>query len=207
MSEFSDYFSPICDILDEARAGRMFIIVDDIERENEGDLVLPAQAVSPDAINFMAVYGRGLICLALTSKRVSELRIPMMRSPHHEYSRTAFTYSIEAAKGVTTGISAHDRAHTIFVAIDPKSSAQDFKIPGHVFPVCARDGGVLERSGHTEAAVDIARLAGLEPAGVICEIMNSDGSMSRRSELVEFSKTHNLKMATIADLIAYRAGT
>ncbi len=196
--------SSIEEIIEDARNGRMFILVDDEARENEGDLVIPAQMATPDAINFMAKYGRGLICLTLTQARVKELGLGLMA--HHNGTRhqTAFTVSIEAATGVTTGISAADRARTIAVAIDSSKTARDIVSPGHVFPLMARDGGVLVRAGHTEAAVDIARLAGLNASGVICEIMNDDGSMARLSDLITFAKQHHLKIATIASLIAWR---
>lgn len=196
--------SPIEDIIEDARNGRMFILIDDEDRENEGDLVIPAQMVTPDAVNFMAKYGRGLICLALTSQRVKELGIGLMAQHNGTRHQTAFTVSIEAASGVTTGISAADRAHTIAVAIDASKTVKDIVSPGHVFPLVARDGGVLVRAGHTEAAVDIARLAGLNASGVICEIMNDDGSMARLPDLVKVAKQHNLKIGTIASLIAYR---
>jgi 3,4-dihydroxy 2-butanone 4-phosphate synthase/GTP cyclohydrolase II len=201
---FSDIISPIEEVIEDARNGRMFILVDDEDRENEGDLVIPAQMATPDAVNFMAKYGRGLICLAMTRHRVEELKLPLM--PQHNASRlqTAFTVSIEAKDGVTTGISASDRARTIAVAIDPTKGPSDLVTPGHIFPLMARDGGVLVRTGHTEAAVDIARLAGLSQAGVICEIMNDDGTMARRDDLIAFAQTHGLKIATIADLITYR---
>lgn len=203
----ADFLSSIEEILEDARNGRMFILVDDESRENEGDLIVPAQMATPDAINFMAKHGRGLICLSLTAQRAEHLRLPLM--PAHNQSRlsTAFTLSIEARSGVTTGISAADRARTIAVAIDPASSHTDLATPGHVFPLVAREGGVLVRAGHTEAAVDVARLAGLIPAGVICEIMNDDGSMARMPDLVKFAQLHGLKIATIADLIAYRRKT
>lgn len=200
----SKYLSPAEDIIEDARNGRMFILVDDEERENEGDLVIPAQMATPEAINFMAKYGRGLICLSLTSERITELKLPAM--PRHNDSRhqTAFTVSIEAREGVTTGISASDRARTVAVAIDPTKGVNDIASPGHVFPLEARAGGVLVRAGHTEAAVDVSRLAGLNPSGVICEIMNEDGTMARMPDLVEFAQHHELKIGTIADLIAYR---
>jgi len=201
---FRDIVSSIEEIIEEARNGRMFILVDDEERENEGDLVIPAQMCGPEAINFMAKHGRGLICLALTRARVEALGLPMMSRKNETRHETAFTVSIEAREGVTTGISAPDRARTIAVAIDPQSGADAIVTPGHVFPLMARDGGVLFRTGHTEAAVDIARLAGLNPAGVICEIMNDDGTMARRDDLIAFAQRHGLKIATIADLIAYR---
>jgi len=199
-----NFLSPIEDIIEDARNGRMFIMVDDEERENEGDLVIPAQMATPDVINFMAKFGRGLICLALTSDRVKELELPAMSRRNGSRHQTAFTVSIEAREGVTTGISASDRARTIAVAIDPTKGAADIASPGHVFPLEARDGGSLIRAGHTEAAVDISRLAGLNPSGVICEIMNEDGTMSRLPDLVTFAQYHNLKIGTIADLIAYR---
>jgi 3,4-dihydroxy 2-butanone 4-phosphate synthase/GTP cyclohydrolase II len=198
------FLSPIEDILDDARNGKMFILVDDEDRENEGDLIIPAQMATPSTINFMARFGRGLICLALTGKRTKELGLDLMSKDNKSRNQTAFTVAIEAIEGVTTGISAADRAHTISVAIDPTKGPKDIATPGHVFPLVARDGGVLVRAGHTEAAVDVARLAGLIPAGVICEIMNDDGSMARLPDLVEFAKIHGLKVATIADLIAYR---
>jgi len=192
------------ELVEEARNGRMFILVDDEDRENEGDLVIPAQMATPDVVNFMAKHARGLICLAITRERADLLRLPMMSTSNRTKHQTAFTVSIEAREGVTTGISAADRAHTIRVAIDPSKTAQDIVTPGHVFPLVARAGGVLVRAGHTEAAVDYARLAGLSPAGVICEIMNADGTMSRLPELVSFAQMHNLKIGTIADLIAWR---
>jgi len=196
--------SPIEDIIEDARNGRMFILVDDEERENEGDLVIPAQMATPDAINFMARFGRGLICLALTRERVEKLNLPHMSRTNSSRHQTAFTVSIEAREGVTTGISASDRARTISVAIDPMRGAADIATPGHIFPLEARDGGTLVRAGHTEAAVDVARLAGLNPSGVICEIMNDDGTMARMPDLMGFAQHHGLKIATIADLIAYR---
>lgn len=199
--------SPIEDIIADAKAGRMFVLVDDEDRENEGDLVIPAGKADAEAINFMAKYGRGLICLSMTQERVAKLRLPLMSANNQTRHYTAFTVSIEAREGVTTGISAADRARTIAVAIDPAKNAEDIVTPGHVFPLVAREGGVLVRAGHTEAAVDIARLAGLNPAGVICEIMNDDGSMARLPDLVPFAKQHGLKIATIADLISYRRRT
>lgn len=192
------------EIIDEARNGRMFILVDDEDRENEGDLVIPAQMATPDAINFMAKFGRGLICLALTRGRVDALGLDLMSRNNGTRHETAFTVSIEAKEGVTTGISAADRARTISVAIDASKDKADIVTPGHVFPLVARDGGVLVRAGHTEAAVDVARLAGLNPAGVICEIMKDDGTMARMDDLVAFAQFHNLKIGTIRDLIAYR---
>jgi len=199
-----DAISSVEEIIDDARNGRMFILVDHEDRENEGDLVIPAQMCTPDAINFMAKHGRGLICLSMTGERVDQLGLPLMASQNSSRHETAFTVSIEAREGVSTGISAHDRAHTVAVAIDAAKGAQDIATPGHVFPLRAREGGVLVRAGHTEAAVDVARLAGLNPAGVICEIMNEDGTMSRLPELVGFAQKHGLKIGTISDLIAYR---
>lgn len=182
----------------------MFILVDHEDRENEGDLVIPAQMATPDAINFMATYGRGLICLSMPGPRIDALGLQLMSTNNSSRHETAFTISIEAREGVTTGISAADRARTVSVAIDPTKGAQDIATPGHVFPLRAREGGVLVRAGHTEAAVDISRLAGLNPSGVICEIMNEDGSMARLPDLVAFAQLHNLKIGTISDLIAYR---
>ncbi len=196
--------SPIEDIIEDARNGRMFILVDDENRENEGDLVIPAQMATPEAINFMAKYGRGLICLALARERVERLNLPLMAQRNTSRHHTAFTVSIEAREGVTTGISASDRARTVAVAIDPTKGSEDLASPGHVFPLQAQDGGVLVRAGHTEAAVDIARLAGLNPSGIICEIMNDDGTMARMPDLIRFAEFHQLKIGTIADLIAYR---
>jgi len=198
------YLSDIADIIEDARNGRMFILIDDEDRENEGDLVIPAQMATPEAINFMAKYGRGLICLALTPERIGQLNLPLMSQSNQSRHQTAFTVSIEAKEGVTTGISASDRAHTIAVAIDPSRGVDDLATPGHVFPLEARSGGTLVRAGHTEAAVDISRLAGLNPSGVICEIMNEDGTMARLPDLIPFAQHHGLKIATIADLIAYR---
>jgi 3,4-dihydroxy 2-butanone 4-phosphate synthase/GTP cyclohydrolase II len=192
------------EIIDEARNGRMYILVDDEDRENEGDLIIPAQMATPQAINFMATHGRGLICLALTKDRVDHLGLEPMSRNNKESMQTAFTISIEAKEGVTTGISAADRARTISVAIDAAKGADDLVTPGHVFPLMARDGGTLVRAGHTEAAVDISRLAGLNPSGVICEIMNEDGTMARLDDLVKFARKHDLKIGTIRDLIAYR---
>ncbi len=196
--------SPIEEVIEDARNGRMFILVDAEERENEGDLVIPAQMATPDAINFMTKHGRGLVCLSLAPERAKQLHLELMSRSNRTRHSTAFTVSIEAREGVSTGISAHDRAHTISVAIDPTKDYRDVMTPGHVFPLVAREGGVLVRAGHTEAAVDIARLAGLYPAGVICEIMNDDGTMARLPDLVAFAQRHGLKIATIADLIAYR---
>ncbi|NQV85413.1 MAG: 3,4-dihydroxy-2-butanone-4-phosphate synthase [Rhodospirillales bacterium] len=201
---YTENLSPVEEIIDEARNGRMFILVDDLERENEGDLVIPAQMATPDIINFMAKYGRGLICLTLTAERLRVLDLPLMAQRNNSRHETAFTVSIEARDGVTTGISASDRACTIAAAIDPAKGPDDIVSPGHVFPLEARDGGVLVRAGHTEAAVDVSRLAGLNPSGVICEIMNEDGTMARMPDLVKFAQFHGLKIGTIADLIAYR---
>src|SRR5579862_2690070 len=204
---FRDYLSSVEELIEDARNGRMFILTDAEDRENEGDLVIPAQMCTPQAVNFMAKYGRGLICLALTSDRAETLQIPMMTQVNGTPNQTAFTVSIEAKEGISTGISAHDRAHTISVAIDATKGPNDIVSPGHVFPLVARHGGTLVRAGHTEAAVDIAWLAGLNPAGVICEIMNDDGTMARLDDLVVFAQTHRLKIGTIADLIAYRRRT
>jgi 3,4-dihydroxy 2-butanone 4-phosphate synthase/GTP cyclohydrolase II len=190
--------------LDEIRAGRMIVVVDDEDRENEGDLTLAAEFVTPEAINFMARYGRGLICLTLTEERADYLRLGPMTQQNSSRFGTAFTETIEAREGVTTGISAHDRAHTIKVAIDARSTAHDLARPGHVFPLRARRGGVLVRAGQTEASVDLARMAGLIPAGVICEIMNDDGTMARVPDLIKFCRQHDLKMLTVAELIRYR---
>ncbi len=201
------WLSSIEEVVEDARAGRMFILVDDEGRENEGDIVIPAQHATPEVVNFMARHARGLICLSMTRQRVDELGLPLMSQRNQTLHQTAFTVSIEAREGVTTGISAADRARTIAVAIDPKSDRREIVTPGHVFPLVAQDGGVLVRAGHTEAAVDVARLAGLNPSGVICEIMNDDGTMSRMPDLVKFAQTHGLKIATIADLIAYRRRT
>ncbi|MEM8840402.1 MAG: 3,4-dihydroxy-2-butanone-4-phosphate synthase [Pseudomonadota bacterium] len=201
---YRDAISTVAEIIDEARNGRMFILVDHEDRENEGDLVIPAQMATPDVVNFMATHGRGLICLAMESERLDSLGLPLMAAANQSRHETAFTVSIEAREGVTTGISAHDRARTISVAIDQSSTAADIATPGHVFPLRAKDGGVLVRAGHTEAAVDVARLAGLNPSGVICEIMNEDGTMARLPDLIAFGQRHNLKIGTISDLIAYR---
>lgn len=196
--------SPIEDIIEDARNGKMFILVDAEDRENEGDLIIPSQMATPEAINYMVMHGRGLVCMSLTQDRADQLGLEMMVRHNQERLQTAFTVSIEAREGVSTGISAHDRSHTISVAIDPTKDHQDIVKPGHVFPLVAREGGVLVRAGHTEAAVDIARLAGLYPSGVICEIMNDDGSMSRLDDLIPFARRHGLKIGTIADLIEYR---
>src|SRR5271166_2480244 len=203
-SEILQQLSPIEDILEDARQGRMFILVDAEDRENEGDLVIPAQMATPDAINFMARFGRGLICLAITPGRAETLHLQLMARSNQSRHSTAFTVSIEAKEGITTGISAYDRAKTIAVAINPEKDWRDIVHPGHVFPLVAQVGGVLVRAGHTEAAVDLARLAGLLPAGVICEIMNDDGTMARMPDLLSFAQRHGLKIGTISDLIAYR---
>lgn len=192
------------EIIDEARNGRMYILVDDEDRENEGDLIIPAQMATPNAINFMATHGRGLICLTLDRQRVEALGLQPMSRDNRESMQTAFTTSIEAKHGVTTGISAADRSRTVSVAIDATKGPDDIVTPGHVFPLAARDGGVLVRAGHTEAAVDISRLAGLNPSGVICEIMNDDGTMARLDDLVSFARKHDMKIGTIRDLIEYR---
>jgi len=191
-------------IINEARNGRMVILVDDDDRENEGDLIIPAQMATPDAINFMARHGRGLICLALTKERADALQLQPMTSTNRSRNETAFTVSIEAREGISTGISAADRARTIAVAIDSTNPPDALVSPGHVFPLVAKPGGVLVRAGHTEAAVDVARLAGLNPSGVICEIMRDDGSMARLDDLMDFARAHGLKIGTIRDLIAYR---
>ncbi|MCW1950917.1 MAG: 3,4-dihydroxy-2-butanone-4-phosphate synthase [Octadecabacter sp.] len=203
-TDWKNVISSIEDIIDDARNGRMFVLVDHEDRENEGDLVIPAQMATPDAINFMATHGRGLICLTLPAERLDALGLQLMSTHNSSRHETAFTVSIEAREGVTTGISAADRAKTVAVAIDPTKGAQDIATPGHVFPLRARAGGVLVRAGHTEAAVDISRLAGLNPSGVICEIMKDDGEMARLPDLVAFAQLHGLKIGTISDLIAYR---
>jgi 3,4-dihydroxy 2-butanone 4-phosphate synthase / GTP cyclohydrolase II len=205
--ELKAAISPITDIIEDAVNGRPYILVDAEDRENEGDVIIPAQFATPAQINFMAKHARGLICLSISSDRAKQLRLPPMAWENQSGHGTAFTVSIEAREGVTTGISAHDRAHTIAVAVDPTKGPQDIVSPGHVFPLVAREGGVLVRAGHTEAAVDISRLAGLNPAGVICEIMNEDGSMARLPDLVAFAQLHGMKIGTIADLIAYRRRT
>ena len=204
MSYEREFLSSIDEVIEDARNGRMFILVDHEGRENEGDLVIPAQMATPEAINFMAKNGRGLICLAMMRERIEELGLPLMAQHNESRHQTAFTVSIEAREGVSTGISVADRARTIAVAIDPSRSREDISTPGHVFPLVAQDGGALVRAGHTEAAVDVARLAGLHPSGVICEIMNDDGTMARMPDLLKFAQLHGLKVATIADLIAYR---
>ncbi|MBY0565047.1 MAG: 3,4-dihydroxy-2-butanone-4-phosphate synthase [Hyphomonadaceae bacterium] len=207
VADFKRAISPIPEIIEEAREGRMFILVDAEDRENEGDLVIPAQFATPAQVNFMAKHGRGLICLALTADRTRQLGLEPMTPRNRTRMNTAFTVSIEAKDGVSTGISAHDRAHTIAVAIDPTKDGEDIVSPGHVFPLMARDGGVLVRAGHTEASIDISRQAGLNPSAVICEIMNDDGTMARLPELVAFAQFHNLKIGAIDELIAYRRVT
>ena len=198
------FISSIEDIIKDLREGKMVIMVDDEDRENEGDLIIPAQKVDDQTINFMATHGRGLICLTLTEKRIQELNLPLMSQNNDTRDTTAFTISIEAKEGVTTGISAQDRAVTIHTAINDNNTKDDIMSPGHVFPLVARDGGVLVRAGHTEASVDLSRLAGFIPAGVICEIMNDDGTMARVPDLIRFSEKHNIKIGKIVDLIAYR---
>ncbi len=197
-------FSKISSIIKDAKKGKMFILVDDEDRENEGDLVIPGTKCNSNNINFMAKHGRGLICLALAKKQIDNLKIPLMSPVNKSRMQTAFTVSIEAKKGITTGISAHDRAKTIKVAINPKSKKKDIVSPGHVFPLVARNGGVLERAGHTEASVDISKLSNLNPSSVICEVMNEDGRMARLNDLFKFSKKHKIKLASIADMISYR---
>ncbi len=204
VADFTSAIAPTHEIIAEMQNGRMVVLVDAHDRENEGDLVIAAQMATPDAVNFMAKHGRGLICLALTQARASELDLEMMVRDNAARHRTAFTQSIEAREGISTGISAHDRARTISTAIDPTKSADDIVSPGHVFPLIAREGGVLIRAGHTEASVDFAKLAGLSPSAVICEIMNDDGTMARMPDLVAFAARHGLKIGTIEDLIAYR---
>jgi 3,4-dihydroxy 2-butanone 4-phosphate synthase / GTP cyclohydrolase II len=203
-AEGKGFLSPTEEIIEDIRNGRMIILVDAEDRENEGDLVIPAQMATPDAINFMAKHGRGLICLSVTQQRAAQLRLEYMARDSAARNRTAFTVSIEAREGVATGISAHDRARTIATAIDTSKDHNDIVSPGHVFPLIAREGGVLVRAGHTEASVDLARMAGLYPAGVICEIMNDDGTMARMPDLVAFAQRHGLKVGTIEDLIGYR---
>lgn len=197
-------FSPIPEILDEVRAGRMIILVDNEDRENEGDLMVAAEKISPEAVNFMARYGRGLICLAMTAQRCDELKLPPMVSENTSTFETAFTVSVEAKRNVTTGISASDRATTILTAVNPETKPEDLARPGHIFPLRARNGGVLVRTGQTEGSVDLARLAGLYPAGVICEVMKDDGTMARVPDLVEFAEEHGVKLCSIEDLIKYR---
>ncbi|MBA1338872.1 MAG: 3,4-dihydroxy 2-butanone 4-phosphate synthase / GTP cyclohydrolase II [Pelagibacterales bacterium] len=197
-------FSPIKDIIKDAKKGKMFILVDDKDRENEGDLIIPGSKCNSKSINFMAKHGRGLICLALTKNQIDKLKLPLMSPANKSRMQTAFTISIEAKRGITTGISAYDRAKTIKVAINPNSKNNDIVSPGHVFPLASRSGGVLERAGHTEASVDISKLSKLNPSSVICEVMNEDGRMARLNDLHKFSSKHNIKIASIEDLIAYR---
>lgn len=204
MTTIPNAFCSVEEAVEEIREGRMIALVDDEDRENEGDLTLAAEKITPEAINFMAKFGRGLVCLALTERRCEELNLPLMSPINTSVHKTAFCESIDAKVGVTTGISTSDRAITILTAIDPKTSAQDLARPGHMFPLRARNGGVLVRAGQTEASVDLARIAGLNPSGVICEIMNEDGTMARVPQLIEFCKEHGLKMLTVADLIRYR---
>ena len=205
MRDTASSFATIEEALEEIKAGRMVVVVDDEDRENEGDLTMAAQFVTSEAVNFMALHGRGLICLSITPERAEQLHLqPMTRNNESRFG-TAFTVSVEAREGVTTGISAADRARTIQVAIDPRSRPDDLVQPGHVFPLIARPGGVLARAGQTEAAVDLARLAGLNPAGVICEVMNDDGTMARVPDLAVYCARHDLKMVTVAELIRYRA--
>ena len=201
---FKKKFSKISSIIQDAKKGKMFILVDDKNRENEGDLIIPGSKCNSKSINFMAKHGRGLICLALTKKQVDNLKLPLMSSVNKSRMQTAFTVSIEARKGITTGISAQDRAKTIKIAINPKVKKSEIVSPGHVFPLVARKGGVLERAGHTEASVDISRLSKLNPSSVICEVMNEDGRMARLNDLFKFSKKHKIKLASIEDLISYR---
>ena len=197
-------FSKISSIIKDAKKGKMFILVDDKNRENEGDLVIPGSKCNSKTINFMAKHGRGLICLALTKKQIDNLKLPLMSPINKSRMQTAFTISIEAKNGITTGISAHDRAKTVKTAINPKVKKSEIVSPGHVFPLVARNGGVLERAGHTEASVDISKLSNLNPSSVICEVMNEDGRMARLNDLYKFSKKHNIKLASIEDLISYR---
>ena len=197
-------FSKISSIIQDAKKGKMFILVDDKNRENEGDLIIPASKCDSKSINFMAKHGSGLICLALTKKQIDNLRLPLMSPNNKSRMQTAFTISIEAKKGITTGISAQDRSKTIRTAINPKAKKSDIVSPGHVFPLVARNGGVLERAGHTEASVDISKLSNLNPSSVICEVMNEDGRMARLNDLYKFSKKHKIKLASIEDLISYR---
>lgn len=192
------------EIIAQAKAGRMFILADDEDRENEGDLICPALFATPEVVNFMITHARGLVCLAMEKSRIEQLELPMMTMRNSSRFQTAFTVSIEAKEGTTTGISAFERAHTIATAIDPTKGADDLVTPGHVFPLVAQEGGVLTRAGHTEASVDIARLAGLAPAAVICEILKEDGHMARLPELLQFGEKHAIKVGTVADLIAYR---
>ena len=197
-------FSKISSIIKDAKKGKMFILVDDKNRENEGDLIIPGSKCNAKSINFMAMHGRGLICLALTKKQIDNLKLPLMSPNNKSRMQTAFTISIEAKRGITTGISAQDRAKTIKTAINPKAKKSDIVSPGHVFPLVAREGGVLERAGHTEASVDISKLSDLNPSSVICEVMNEDGRMARLNDLYKFSKKHKIKLASIDDLISHR---
>lgn len=206
VEKFDTGLSSAEEIIAEARAGRMFILVDDEDRENEGDLVIPAQFCTAEHVNFMARHGRGLICLTLTQQRADALQLPPMAQRNTSRFQTAFTVSIEAAEGIGSGISAADRARTISIAADPVYGPRDIVTPGHIFPIIAREGGVLERPGHTEASVDVARFADLWPAGVICEVMNDDGTMARLPDLLRFARIHDMKVGTIADLIVYRKG-
>jgi len=205
--EFEPPFCSVPEAIEEIRAGRMVIIIDDVDRENEGDLVLAAEKVTPEAINYMSVHGRGLICLSMTEERCDELELPFMVKNNTAHLGTAFTESIDAREGISTGISAQDRARTIRITVDPETKPGDFARPGHVFPLRARKGGVLVRAGQTEGSVDLVRLAGLTPAGVICEILNDDGTMARTEDLIRFGKKHNLKICSIASIIAYRRKT
>jgi 3,4-dihydroxy 2-butanone 4-phosphate synthase/GTP cyclohydrolase II len=204
LNPYSDVISSVEDIIEDARNGRMYILIDHEDRENEGDVCIPAQMCTPQIVNFMATHCRGLICLAMTGARIDALGLPLMSSKNSSRHETAFTMSIEAREGVSTGISAADRALTVQVAINPTKGAADIATPGHVFPLRAKDGGVLVRAGHTEAVVDVSRLAGLDPSGVICEVMNDDGTMARLPDLIGFAQKHGLKIGTISDLIAYR---
>src|SRR3979409_1735775 len=204
MTDNRSHFATVEEAVEEIRQGRMVVLVDDEDRENEGDLAMAAEKITPDAINFMAKYGRGLICMPSTEERCDELRLPLMSPINTSVHGTAFTEAIDARVGVSTGISASDRAITILTAIDPKTKPQDLARPGHMFPLRARNGGVLVRAGQTEASVDLSRIAGLNPSGVICEIMNEDGTMSRIPQLIEFCAQHHIKMLTVADLIRYR---
>src|ERR1700726_5149775 len=204
MREMQAQFATVEEAVEEIRQGRMIVLVDDEDRENEGDLAMAAEKITPEAINFMAKYARGLICLPLTEERCEELHLPLMSPINTSVHGTAFCEAIDGRLGVTTGISASDRAITILTAVDPKTKPQDLARPGHIFPLRARNGGVLVRAGQTEASVDLARIAGLTPAGVICEIMNEDGTMARVPQLIEFCRMHNLKMLTVAELIRYR---
>src|SRR6202048_4080358 len=207
MTENRSHFATVEEAVEEIRQGRMIVLVDDEDRENEGDLTMAAEKISPEAINFMSKYGRGLICLTLTEQRCDELHLPLMSPINTSVHGTAFTEAVDARVGVTTGISASDRAITVLTAIDPETKPQDLARPGHMFPLRARTGGVLVRTGQTEASVDIARIAGLYPAGVICEVMNEDGTMARVPQLARFAKRHGLLMVTVADLIKYRMST